>query len=407
MSDVSSNKQFIPAHGGQLFAAAQYFSRPLEQWLDLSTGINPSSWMTQPKAQKILHNINLAQHLPQPYSHQDNPAINAALQYYAGKTISKNSVWQTDNVLPCAGSMQIIQWLPYLYLEQANRFSKDIRACQINVYMRAGSFSGHQNSWQQAGFRVKFLPEVNGQLDLDKTSELINNKSIDILVLINPDNPTAQQQNNEMLYLWWQALQANNAWLVVDEAFGDTLEISFYQYIEKLKVDDLAGLFILKSMGKFFGLAGIRAGFIFAQSDNIKTLEDKIGAWPISHQCQAIMPKALLDFDWIDQQKEILALNKNRLLTILQASLVLKEIAFENINIVSTELFATVYTDQAYDIFHCLAQQGILTRYFQPISDNNKIKRSAAVRLGLAQNEDDWQRLKQALDNVSKIRKTV
>lgn len=322
-------------HGGHLIDAAEKYTIPLDQWIDLSTGINPNGWPIPSIPNECW------QRLPE----SSDGLLAAAKQYY-----------QCQSILPVAGSQAAIQALPLL-----RQHSK--------VGVLAPAYAEHAYSWKKAGHQVIELSieSIDSQL-----------AQLDVLILINPNNPAGQRFSKTQLLSWHQQLKSRNGWLVVDEAFIDS---NPEQSLSHHPVDE--GLIILRSIGKFFGLAGIRCGFVIATQQILNQLNEKLGPWTISHPSRYIATAALLDKSW--QTKTRLELNKqtNRLALLLNQKS-LKTTAI-------TALFIWVKTDDAKQIHHALAQKGILTRLFtQPLS----------LRFGLPKHESEWHYLAQVLNEV-------
>ncbi|MBS7676289.1 aminotransferase class I/II-fold pyridoxal phosphate-dependent enzyme, partial [Vibrio cholerae] len=81
--------------------------------------------------------------------------------------------------------------------------------------------------------------------------------SLDVLVVVNPNNPTGLSLSPQRLLDWHSRLAQRGGWLVVDEAFIDvTPDLSLASHADQV------GLIVLRSFGKFFGLAGVRLGFV-------------------------------------------------------------------------------------------------------------------------------------------------
>lgn len=317
-------------HGGQLHAAATRYTIPLENWLDLSTGINPNGWpvpaLSSPTAWARLPEINDGLEL-------------AAQAYYA-----------TPHLLPCAGSQAIIQALPRLR-----------SICRVGVPNIA--YAEHAYAWQQAGHEI--VPLSYNNLDI---------KQLDVLIVINPNNPTGQCYSTDILLDWQQQLSRRGGWLIVDEAFMDvTPNNSLMPY------SPLPGLIVLSSLGKFFGLAGARVGFAAAEMNILHLLGDYLGPWTLSGPSREIAKQALIDKNW--QQ-----------LTRFQ----LKQASVRLSNLLSqhglapnggTALFQWVRTSEAEIIQDTLARQGILVRLF---------KKPQSLRFGLPR-KDEWDRLDRGL----------
>lgn len=379
-SNSSAKKQnnkeaFSPKHGGALAAAANYFDIPSERWLDLSTGINPESWPIPSIPNSVW------QRLPEQDDSTDSNLTGSletiALNYYAKGLPLPPTTPTAANILSCAGSQQAIRLLPHLFKDvQKHAKHGAIVHTEAKVWVTAGSFKEHGQAWEEQGYRV-------GTVACDRISQLLTQQPVDVLILVNPDNPSGYRWAPEQLLKWWSILQRRGGWLIVDEAFMDmTATQSLVPYVER------EGLFVLRSVGKFFGLAGIRLGFMFAAEKFIRRSQHMLGSWPVSHPAQFVGSLALQDNEWIDQQRDQLIEQSARL-----SSLLKKYMPYAN---QGTELFRTIYFNDAERIFNQLAKHAVLVRYLAPTT-----KTQAALRFGLPGiNEDNWQHLEQALSLV-------
>ncbi len=327
----------MPEHGGRLTAAAKRYGIPLEQWIDLSTGINPVGWPVPPiPAHPWLR-------LPEP----DDTLEPVARQYYS-----------TANLLPVAGSQQAIQALPLL--RSTGR-----------VGMLQPAYNEHAHAWKRAGHEViAFSPEhIEEQIEQ-------HIDTLDTLLLINPNNPTGTRYSLPQLLRWHARLQAKGGWLVVDEAFMDaTNEASSLAPHSQQQ-----GLIVLRSLGKFFGLAGVRVGFVLATPDLLRELDQQLGPWAIAHPSRWVATQALQDKHWQAQTRQRLAHDAQRLHRLLSGH------GLEPDG--GCELFQWLRHPQAGAIHHHLARQGIFTRLFDT---------PASLRFGLPTQESQWQRLDTAL----------
>ena len=116
----------------------------------------------------------------------------------------------------------------------------------------APSYAEHSHHWARYGHTMRALPYC----ELDDAV-----RDSDVVVVINPNNPTGETVAPERLLAWHAELAARGGWLVVDQAFGDTAPtLSVAAHADK------PGLIVLHSIGKFFGLAGLRLGFVAAEA---------------------------------------------------------------------------------------------------------------------------------------------
>lgn len=382
-SDRKLQGNYTPTHGGALTAAAEYFDIPLEDWLDISTGINPASWPVPEIPTWVWQ--RLPEQGDSTGSNLTDSLETTALNYYAqGLTQGPTqelavpfTAISANNILACSGSQQAIRLLPNLYNEvQKNAKQGAVIHTEAKVWVTAGSFTEHGKAWEEQGHRV-------GKVACDRISQLLAQQPVDVLILVNPDNPSGHRWQPEQLLKWWSILQRRGGWLIVDEAFMDTTPSeSLSPYVER------KGLFVLRSVGKFFGLAGIRLGFMFASEKAIGCANKMLGPWALNHPAQYIGKLALQDSEWVSTEKQRLAQQAERL------SLLLKK-HFPYVS-VGTDLFRTVYFNDAARVFQELAKVGVLTRYLPATT-----KTQQAIRFGLPiDNEENWQRLENALANI-------
>lgn len=317
-------------HGGRLRLAANEWGIAVESWLDLSTGINPDGWPVPP----------IPPHLWQRLPEDDDGLLVAAQHYY-----------QAPHILPVAGSQAALQALPAL-------------RAPGRVGMFFPSYAEHAHAWEKAGHTVVPLTADAMQLD-----------DIDVLLLIHPNNPTGTHYDSAQLLNWHSQLAARGGWLVADEAYIDADPVhSLTPYTNR------SGLIVMRSLGKFFGLAGARVGFVMAQAELLQRLQAELGPWTIAHPARWLATQALQDSAWQAYSRAQLGQSTERLARLLQQH----ELAVHG----RTALFHWLITPHAAALYQHLAQCGILTRLFsEPVS----------LRIGLPGTEADWQRLEQGL----------
>lgn len=332
----SGDGGLIP-HGGRLREAAVRYGIPLERWLDLSTGINPDGWPVTSVPAAVWSR------LPE----EEDGLEESARSYYGGR-----------HLLPVAGSQAAIQALPRLRPPS-------------RVAVLAPSYAEHAAAWRAAGHQVTAL----GAGDLTDSRAAATLGTRDVLVLIHPNNPTGVRFSPARLLDWHQRLAARGGWLVVDEAFMDpTPDQSLCPQAQG------PGLVVLRSLGKFFGLAGARLGFVCAAPELLGALHRLLGPWTVNAPARWVARAALADGDWQGRARPRLTAAGERLRALLRRH------GLEPQG--GCALFQWVPDPRAPDLHRALARQGVLTRLFAE---------PASLRFGLPGAEGDWSRLDQAL----------
>jgi len=317
-------------HGGNLRDAMRRYGGA--DWIDLSTGINPLGYPARPPAPDAW------QRLPEP----DPALVRTACDYYGAPAL-----------LPVAGTQAAIQALPRL-------------RTPARVTAAAPSYAEHAHHWSRHGHTLRQVPYA--QLDAAV-------RDSDVVVVCNPNNPTGETVAPAQLLAWREALAARGGWLVVDEAFGDTArELSIVSHAGS------PGLIVLRSVGKFFGLAGLRLGFVAAESGLLAQLEDLLGPWAVSGPAQSVALDALRDRSWQAAAQERLARDGERMRALLAA---------HGIRAHGTPLFHW-WPEPKPEAFHeHMARHAIWVRLFP--------QAARGIRLGLPARALHWNRIELAL----------
>jgi len=317
-------------HGGNLRDAARHYGR--DDWIDLSTGINPHGYPAPaPSPGAWLR-------LPEP----DPALLAAACAYY-----------QAPHLLPVAGTQAAIQALPRL-------------RGPSRVTVSAPSYAEHAHHWGQHGHLLRQIAYAELEAAVDVS---------DVVVVVNPNNPTGETIAPERLLDWATRLQARGGWLIVDEAFGDTAPAP-----SVAKHASRPGLIVLRSIGKFFGLAGLRLGFVAAHASLLRDLADLLGPWTISGPAQEIALAALTDSAWQQATRTTLRQSGDRMTRLLLE---------HGIASSGTALFRWWPQTQP-EAFHThMAARGIWCRLFR--------EAGRGIRVGLPAGEPEWHRFEHAL----------
>ena len=197
-------------------------------------------------------------------------------------------------------------------------------------------------------------------------------------VIVNPNNPDGRRWTVDELMLMAAAMPL----LVVDESFIDlTPEHSLCPYMGDSEVAR-EGLVVLRSFGKFYGLAGVRLGFAVTGPETARRLRGMLGPWAVSGPALELGARALGDDDWAEATRARIAVDAARLVALGRAA------GWRLVG--EAGLFATFETPDAMAEQDRLAGAHIWSRIF-PYSPH-------WLRLGLPGDVAGWQRLTAALE---------
>jgi cobalamin biosynthesis protein CobC len=337
VSSVSLRRWEEPLlHGGDLAAARRLFPDAPEPFIDLSTGINPNPYPLSRLPADVFARLPDADKL-------------ASLTEIAARTYGAPSAAQ----VVAAPGTQIL--LP-LVAASVRPGRAAVLAPSYGEFARAAALAGHD------------VVEVDGLAAVGDAQ---------LVFVANPNNPDGRLFARKDLMALIGNLRARDGLLVVDEAFMDVglLGASFAAEVS------VGNVVVLRSFGKFFGLAGVRLGFALAAAKIAARLAAMLGPWAVSGPALAIGATALADAAWIKKTRSRLVKSAEKLDGMLTTS---------GLDIAGgTNLFRLVRTDAASELFHHLGRAGILVRRFPEQSD--------WLRFGLPANEKAWRRLQFAL----------
>ncbi|PCJ70505.1 MAG: threonine-phosphate decarboxylase [Rhodobiaceae bacterium] len=327
------------SHGGDLQAFASRNPDAPRPSIDLSTGINPVPYPATLDMQAMAR-------LP---GRADYDSCVAAFAAYAEA--------DRDLVRVIPGSQSAISVLPTLF-----------KKCHVAIL--APTYGEHELCWRQAGHKVTRA-----------TASQIVDMDADIIVLTNPNNPDGHVFGCDALRALQKRQAHKNGWLVVDEAFVDAAP---GQSVAKHVSD--GGLIVLRSFGKFFGLAGLRLGFLIAPASIGKRYGDLLGPWSVATPALVIGAQAYADGSWIAETRQRL----------MSDVVQLRDLMAERVEgmVVGTALFQLFTTPNAQHLASHLADHGIFVRCFTDQPD--------WLRMGLPGNDLEWHRLQNALESWEK-----
>ena len=332
-------------HGGALNAAAVRYGLPAQEWLDLSTGINPHAYPVPALDPECWRRLP-----------QDDDGLEAAARIYYG----------SQDLLAVAGSQAAIQALPGLFPPG-------------RVLLLSPSYAEHAAAWKRAGHALSFLDANARDIDLEAAAA-----GCDYALLCQPNNPTGTRFARERLLALAASLGARGGALLLDEAFIDcTPEDSLAEACGQ------TGLVVLRSLGKFFGLAGARVGFVLADADLLSALREALGPWTLSGPARAVARAALADHAWQAAMRLRLKREGERLASLLREHHLGQPRG--------TPLFQWLPHARAAAIHEALARRGILVRLYDETPD------PPSLRFGLPGGEEAWARLAAALEQIGEL----
>ncbi|MEM1401400.1 MAG: threonine-phosphate decarboxylase CobD [Pseudomonadota bacterium] len=320
-------------HGGNLDAATTQYGGERTDWLDLSTGINPVPYPLPEISPEAWANL--------PTQTRLGTLIESAKQAYGTRA----------SLIPFPGAQGVIQTVPRL---------RDPGHARI----LSPTYNEHRAALEADGWHVETVSTIR---DLE---------GADLAVVVNPNNPDGRKTEPQSL----KALAGDVGILIVDESFAETDEaLSLATALS----DAPDTIIVLKSFGKFYGLAGLRLGFALATGRLANRLFELAGPWPVSGPAIEIATQAFTDIGWQDATRQRLARDAERL----------DAIAFSAgwSLIGGTTLFRTYETPDAAAAQRALARGRVWSRVF-PYSDT-------WLRLGLPP-PDRWEQLSNAINGT-------
>ena len=332
----SENLDHPLVHGGGLVAAQRLFTDAPQPFIDLSTGINPYSYPLP----QLPHDL---------FTRLPDPELLAAVATIAARSYGAPS---PAHVVPAPGTQILLPLVAALV--------EPTRAAVVTPTYRE-----HARAAALAGHRVTEIAALDGV------------REAMLVIVTNPNNPDGRLFDKSELIALSKRLATRGGFLVVDEAFMDVgpPDASLAGEVGR------NAIVVLRSFGKFFGLAGIRLGFAFATPSIAARLSAKLGPWAVSAPALAIGAAGLADHAWIEATRERLIAAADRLRAILLSA---------GIQIVGgTALFQLVRTPLASDLFAHLGRAGIFVRSFP--------EHPSWLRFGLPGTEEAWARLQIAM----------
>ncbi|MBO9654045.1 MAG: threonine-phosphate decarboxylase [Agrobacterium tumefaciens] len=344
---VPEKAQGAIRHGGNLGKARLMFPEAPEPWIDLSTGINPHSYPHSPIPASAFAR------LPEPGAAEELKQLAAA--HFGAPS--------AQHVTLSPGTQMLMPLLAQIAIN---------RGAQSGAVL-SPAYAEHARTARMAGLTVTEEENIN------------NLSAYGYAVVVSPNNPDGRIADREALFALAGAIGREGGLLVVDEAF---IEAGGAKSLADATNSD--ALVVLRSFGKFYGMAGVRLGFAITHPDIAAELEARLGPWAVSGPALHIAAEAMTDRDWQSSMRLRLAEEAGRINKLLEKA---------GLKIAGgTSLFTLVRDERARALFDHLGRRGILVRIFD--------ERPNDMRFGLPGSEAEWRRLEEALqsfDHSSKV----
>jgi len=329
---------FMVEHGGDLARAVQTYGIERSKWIDLSTGINPNGYEIKHLSHACFHR------LPEREDLFDLEQV--ARRAYGVK--------ETTGLISAPGTEFLIHALPQL------RF-------QAKVAVLSPTFSSHETAWMRFGHDVRRISDLKALQDEQ------------VVIVVNPNNPDGRVIAPKKLRKLAQKLTERGGFLVIDEAFVDVApEHSF------VPMHDKNNVIVLRSVGKFYGVAGVRLGFAIGANRYLDALRQILGAWAVSGPAIELGAQVLSDETWAEQTRAVLKRQSAQHQELLLS---------KGLKVVGgSVLFHLIEVNDARKLHVQLAKRAIWTRVF-----DYDVR---WLRLGLCKSQNELSRFALELDDA-------
>jgi threonine-phosphate decarboxylase len=322
-------------HGGDVWTASRRLGRPLDDILDLSAPLNP---LGPPPGleQALQESMGLLRHYP------DRRAIELrqSLADYLGNDLGP------QNILPGNGASSLIR-LVTRSLEVKNLV---LTAPVYGEFPRSMALHGRH-------FHYLILPAKQGLAlghdDLGRLWEL-NPSGV---VVTNPTTPAGTQVSLDVLDQLLEGARRRRVWLVVDEAFIDFAPPELRAWAPQ-RIKEYQRLLVLRSFTKFFGLAGLRLGYLMAHKDMLYSFSYLGEPWSVNTMAQAAGVFCLRQTGYMDKAREVVPAWREEMVRVLTGMGL--EVMESQTNLVLAKMPAD--GPRADQVSAACAEQGVLVR---------------------------------------------
>jgi len=256
-----SVQSHIPAsHGGKYGT-----KNPNPQMIDFSSNVNPLG--CHPGVKRYLKKqLDLISEYPDPNSSD----LRVNLAWFTGV--------RKKQIVVGNGATEIIY-----------NFCKTFLNKKTNVLIPIPTFSEYEVSAKLCECKISFFKTMNLSKNLQKFIMKIPRNGC--IFICNPNNPTGVLIKKKEMLKIISAAKKKSSLVFIDETFIELVPESNESLIKYIK--NYENLFILRSLTKSFGLAGIRIGYGVSNSQIIDPLQKIKIPWNVSYMAQRAASAAI------------------------------------------------------------------------------------------------------------------
>ena len=323
-------------HGGNVWEVSEKYDIPVDQLIDFSISTNPLG-APETALESIREHLKLIKHYPDP----DPEWLLEALAKSAGVA--------SDNVVVGNGSTELIYLFNEVFLEDG-----------YEAVIPVPSFSEYKAAIERFGGNMTFLncdSLKNFQLNVEELEKTISIKTR-IVFICNPNSPTGVFYEKEDILRIIKFAAERNVLVFLDEDYIDFVDDG-KRYSMAKYVNEYNNLFVLRSLTKFFGLAGARIGFGIGSPDLVNLLKNAKMPWSVNNLAMFATEAAVNDTDFIKRSRLLVSESRKEMREMFKSIPWLKvypsETNFLLVEIIQGDLTST-------QIREGLAQKGLLIR---------------------------------------------
>jgi threonine-phosphate decarboxylase len=358
-------------HGGNVWEISEKYGIPVDQLIDFSISTNPLG-APESALRAIRQHLSLIKHYPDP----DHEWLLEVL----AKTVGVNS----DNVVVSNGSTELIYLFSEVFLGEG-----------YDAVIPVPSFSEYKAAIERIGGNIVFLKcdsAKNFQLNVEEVGRSISKKTR-LIFLCNPNSPTGCLYEKEDVLQVIELAAERDVLVFFDEDYIDFVDDG-KRYSMAEYVNEYNNLFVLRSLTKFYGLAGVRIGFGIGSPEVVEILKRVKMPWSVNSLAMVATEAAVRDTDFINNSRQLVSEGRKEMVEMFRAIPWLKvypsETNFLLIEIVKGELTSAQLREE-------LASKGFLIRDCQDFDGlDNKFFRVTVRR------PDENKRLVKQIEAIGK-----